>query len=172
MCGGMARLLATAMMPAISKHRRRIAIAGGLVVVIIGAASWVLYFGPEGQPQHWSVVSTGWGKCGSNVQIAANYCEVHGTFRNDGGTGADRQVQASDGSYGDVYAYTALFEPMPNETCGALLDGKTHHGKTVTVSCDVLLLDLTTFQPININTTRPVKVVIESEDYLLGIPSA
>ena len=61
---------------------------------------------------------------------------------------------------------------MPNETCGALLDANTHHGKTVTVSCAVLGLDLTTFQPISMDTTRPVKVVIESEDYLLGIPSA
>jgi hypothetical protein len=131
---GVAQLPAAAMMPVMRKRWRWIAALCVAAVVVTGVMAWVLYFGPEGQPQRWTVVTTGWGHCGTNVQIVANYCEVHGTFRNDGGTGADRQVQASDGSYGDVYTYTALFEPMPNETCGALLDAKTHQGKTVTVS--------------------------------------
>ena len=42
----------------------------------------------------------------------------------------------------------------------------------MTVSCSILGLDLTTFEPINIDTTRSIKVVIQAEDTFQGMPSA
>jgi hypothetical protein len=128
--------------------------SGAALVVAAAVASWVFYFGPDQVPQRWVVVSTGWGKCGTN------FCEAHGTFRNDGGTAPNRYIPTSVGAFGDVYAYTALFEPTSTDTCGALLDAKTHHGQSVTVSCAVMGLD-----PTAIDTRIPVKVEIHSEDH-------
>jgi hypothetical protein len=154
----------------VARHRGRIFAA----IVVIGVAAWILYFGPEHGPQHWDEVSTGWGRCGTAQQglISWQYCYVNGTFRNDGGTGADRFLPASDGTYGDVYAFTALFKAGLSETCGAPLDAKTHHWQTVTVTCVIAGLDLTTFQQIPLDTTKPLQVVIQSEDFFQGMPSA
>ncbi|HSS92412.1 MAG TPA: hypothetical protein VLR46_00320 [Candidatus Dormibacteraeota bacterium] len=140
---------------------KRILAAGGALVLLAAVASWVFYFGPDQVPQQWVVVSTGWGHCGTNVQqgvSAVNTCEVRGTFRNDGGTAPNRYVPSSMGAFGDVYSYTALFEPTPTQTCGALLDPKTHHGQSVTVSCAVS-------QGAAVNTGIPVKVEIRSESH-------
>jgi hypothetical protein len=62
------------------------------------------------------------------------------------------------GAFGDVYSYTALFEPTPTMTCGALLDPKTHHGQSVTVSCAVS-------QAAAVDKGIPVKVEIRSEGH-------
>jgi hypothetical protein len=131
-------------------------------------ASWVFYYGPDSEPQRWVVVSTGWGHCGMTMQqgiSVSNSCEVHGTFRNDGGTAPNRYLPTSVGAFGDVYAYTALFEPTPTETCGALLDAKTHHGQSVTVSCALTGVDRITLQTTAIDTRIPIKVEIQSEDH-------
>jgi hypothetical protein len=63
------------------------------------------------------------------------------------------------GAFGDVYTYTALFEPTPTQTCGAPLNAKTHHGQSVTVSCAVTGA---------IDTRHPAKVEIRSEDHFPG----
>jgi hypothetical protein len=67
------------------------------------------------------------------------------------------------GAFGDVYTYTAFFKPTPTETCGALLEAKTHHGQSVTVSCAV-----TGLEPTAIDSRTPVKVEIQSEDHFPG----
>jgi len=63
------------------------------------------------------------------------------------------------GAFGDVYAYTAFFEPTPTETCGASLNAKTHHGQSATVSCSVTGA---------MDTRIPIKVEIKSEDHFSG----
>ena len=124
--------------------------AGGALVLLAAVALWVFYYGPDQNPQRWVVVSTGWGRCGTNA------CEVHGTFRNEGGTAPDRYLPSSMGAFGDVYSYTAFFEPTPTQTCGASLNAKTHHGQSVTVSCAVTGA---------IDPRIPVRVEIRSEDH-------
>jgi len=141
---------------------KRVVALGSALVLIAAVVSWVLYFGQDQVPQRWVVVSTGWGRCGTNVEQGAsgsNFCEVHGTFRNDGGTAPNRYIPTSVGAFGDVYAYTALFEPTPTETCGAPLDSKTHHGRSVIVSCTVTAAD----------TRIPIKVEIQSEDHFQSV---
>ena len=154
----------------------RINVIASVIVAILAVGVVVanVYFIPEQAPQHWVTVSTGWGSCGTANQgiISWQFCHVKGTFRNDGGTGADRSLPTTDGTYGDVYAYTALFKVGDSETCGAPLDSKTHHGQTETVDCVVAGLNTTTLEPVPLDTTQKVSVEIQSEDYFQGMPSA
>jgi hypothetical protein len=140
---------------------------GAVLAFVAAVASWAIYFGPDQMPQRWVVVSAGWGRCGTAVQqgVTLSFCEVRGTFRNDGGTAPDRYLPSSTGAFGDVYAYTALFMRTPTDTCGVLLSAKTHHGQSVTVSCAVIGLVHATLPPTAIDTRIPIKVEIRREDH-------
>ncbi len=145
-----------------------------VAIVVVGLASWIAYFGPDQGPQNWVVVSTGWGRCGTATQqsISWRYCYVHGTFRNDGGTGPNRNLPSKEGTYGDVYAYSVLFRTSSSQTCGAQLDSRTHHWQSVSVECVVAGLNPTTLEPTALDTGEPIQAAVQVEDYFEGVPSA
>ena len=155
--------------------------AFAVIVFLVPAAQWVMdRFNPDKQPQKWTVVSTAWGPCvtqgfGTNVPLI-NTCEAHGTLRNDGGTGADRYLAASPIPFPDLFQYTVNLSATADQACGVDLDTKTHHGKTVTVSCRLFSLgDLNRplgAVPPAIATDRPPRATITKEDIFAGAPSA